>query len=160
MNEMKPAGFWIRTLATGIDGIVIASINFILSFALFGKPQVWDSTNMDFIAYFAEMIRNMVLGFLVSMSYETILIGYNGQTLGKLLTKIKVVNVDGSQLSYSKSFGRVMSKSLNMLTLGIGYLFVAFRKDKRGLHDLIVDTRVIFKNSELSLQDLRPKVES
>jgi len=31
------------------------------------------------------------------------------------------------------------------LTLGIGYLMVAFREDKRALHDLIVGTRVIYK---------------
>ena len=153
-NNVKSAGFWIRSVAVSIDAVVVGILNLILSFAIFGKTFFNEvSFNSDFIACFAEVVRNFIINILVSISYETVLIGYNGQTIGKLLTKIKVVNIDGSQLSYSKSFGRVISKFLNILTFGIGYLFVAFRKDKRGLHDLIVDTKVIIKNLELRMEN-------
>ena len=41
--------------------------------------------------------------------------------------------------------GRMLATIVSTLTLGVGYLMVAFREDKRSLHDLIVGTRVIYK---------------
>lgn len=142
-NLEKLGGFWIRVLATLIDGIILGIFFNILSFVLFGRlfNEPWSSE--DVISMLISGIRSFILNILVSMCYETILIGYNGQTFGKLLTRIKVVNLDGSQPSYSKAFARFSSKSLSALSFGIGYLLVAFRKDKRSLHDLIVDTKVI-----------------
>jgi uncharacterized RDD family membrane protein YckC len=57
----------------------------------------------------------------------------------------KIVNVDGSKIGYLTAFLRVLASILSVLTLGIGYLMVAFREDKRALHDLLVGTRVIYK---------------
>lgn len=149
-NELEtPAGFWIRVLAAMIDGSILGIMNMILSFVLFGQclnqfyPMGVD--RIDFVAFFVSMVRGFILSFLINMSYETVLIGYNGQTVGKLLTRIRVVNVDGTQVTYSKAFARFFSKWLSALTFFTGYLLVAFRKDKRGLHDLIVDTKVIKK---------------
>lgn len=144
----KPAGYWIRTLATLIDCVAIGFLNMVLSFALFGKFSSGLSLNMDFSSYLTEAGRSFILNFLIGMSYETILIGYNGQTLGKLLTRIKVINLDGTQISYKRAFGRYWAKILSGLTFGIGFLLVVFRKDKRSLHDLIVKTKVskIVKN--------------
>ena len=38
---------------------------------------------------------------------------------------------------------RALATGLSAIILGLGFLMVAFRKDKRGLHDLICDTKVI-----------------
>lgn len=154
---IKQAGFWIRVLATIIDGIILGILLKILSFILFGSLVSEPGTSGDFISVLMGGIRNFILNVLVSMCYETILIGYNGQTIGKLITRIKVVNVDGSAITYSKSFARFWSKSLSALSFCIGYLLIAFRKDKRGLHDLIVDTKVVKLSGTVPIQGQSPQ---
>ena len=42
-------------------------------------------------------------------------------------------------------FLRTLCYSISFLILGIGFLMIAFRKDKRGLHDLICDTKVVYR---------------
>lgn len=42
-----------------------------------------------------------------------------------------------------RAFGREFAKTLSYLTLFIGFITVAFRKDKRALYDLIADTVVV-----------------
>ena len=80
--------------------------------------------------------------FLASPCYFVFLHWARGQTLGKMLFRIRVVMVDGSPLSFGRSVLRHLGSWLSAAILGIGYLFVAFRADKRGLHDLIAGTRV------------------
>jgi uncharacterized RDD family membrane protein YckC len=42
-----------------------------------------------------------------------------------------------------RAFGRYFAKILSAIILGIGYIMVGFDSEKRGLHDMICDTRVI-----------------
>lgn len=46
-------------------------------------------------------------------------------------------------MTYGKAFLRWVGYSISGLTLGIGYLMVAFTKQKQGLHDKIAGTYVI-----------------
>jgi uncharacterized RDD family membrane protein YckC len=42
-----------------------------------------------------------------------------------------------------RAFGRYFGKLLSAIILGIGYIMAAFDSEKRALHDMICDTRVI-----------------
>jgi hypothetical protein len=58
---------------------------------------------------------------------------------------LKVIAVDGTKPSLGKlALREILGKFLDGLTLGIGYLMVAFTAKKRGLHDIIADTVVIY----------------
>ena len=52
------------------------------------------------------------------------------------------MTADGAPIGLREAALRYIGYWVNALTLGIGYLFIAFRKDKRGLHDLIAGTSV------------------
>ena len=58
---------------------------------------------------------------------------------------LRVVDTEtGTNIGYGKTFLRqYVGMFLNFLTLGIGLLMVAFRSDKRGLHDMVAGTRVL-----------------
>ena len=66
----------------------------------------------------------------------------SGATPGKMVFGLKVVTEDGDPIGLDKAILRYIGYWVNALTLGIGYLFIAYRKDKRGLHDLIAGTSV------------------
>jgi len=70
---------------------------------------------------------------------------WRGATPGKKFVHIKIVDVltlgdiDNRQ-AITRSLGYIPSTFL----LGIGFLMVAFRKDKRSLHDMLGGTIVIY----------------
>ena len=120
-----------------------------------------------------ESIPFDLISIVVSLGYFGIFAYYNsGQTIGKKLVHIKVVSDDNSEANNSQLFGRALifdGTFLSLLsvsiisfikinqyfyTIGImsyiqtlivliSFFMIAYRKDKRGLHDLICKTKVI-----------------
>ena len=86
-----------------------------------------------------------VIGLVWSIAYDAIFLLRFAATPGKLLFGLRVVQSDGRPLGFSRIILRSLAKALVGLTLGIGYLIVAFDEHKRGLHDFICNTRVIKK---------------
>ena len=64
-------------------------------------------------------------------------------TIGKRAVGLYVLRPDGSKLGPGRAFARYWAPILSALILFIGFLMVAFREDKRALHDLICDTVVV-----------------
>ena len=88
-------------------------------------------------------IAGALAGFGVRAAYFIYFIGKSGQTPGKKVCRIRVVNADGSQVTYGKATGRFFGYILSSLILCIGFLMAAWDDEKRALHDRICDTRVI-----------------
>jgi uncharacterized RDD family membrane protein YckC len=159
MSRAIPAGFWRRFASFIIDNIFIAissfvifSIIFAILFSVFPdladkytlSEYTWDAilttsemplTWVDWFAYLG--------GVVIDIAYWTVAIGWKGRTVGKLMLGTKVVRPDGSRVSYLRAFGRYWGYVLCYLTLGFGFLAIAWNKQKRGLHDLVCDTMVI-----------------
>jgi uncharacterized RDD family membrane protein YckC len=138
-SAAQPAGFWLRVLASIIDGVLLQ----ILSYAmLFGLQAVMGGINFETDPTIALVL--LAMSMVVSVAYYVFFTGYNGQTPGKMALRVKVIDNDGGPVGYGQAFVReVIGKFLSSLILCIGYLMVAFRADKRGLHDLVARTRVI-----------------
>ena len=79
----------------------------------------------------------------IAISYETLMIGKYGATLGKMAAKVRVVTAEGGKVSYARALGRYFSKFLSIMICAIGYIMAAFDEEKRTLHDRICNTRVI-----------------
>jgi uncharacterized RDD family membrane protein YckC len=127
------AGFWIRFVATLIDGLIIGVIQFVLSFIL---GDIMDpETNMG-----ASTVINLILTIIYFVWFQTY---NNGQTFGKKITGIRVANLDGGKVSFGMMFIReIIGKTISALILLIGFLMAA-GKSKRALHDRIAKTIVI-----------------
>ena len=123
-----PAGFWIRMAAYLID--LAAIILFILlSYALYAM--------MSLPSAFAGVI--LVLVALAA------LVGIPAVSPGKRALGLRVLRPDGSDAGLGRKLCRSLAQMLSELTLFIGFLMIAFRKDRRGLHDLICDTVVVHR---------------
>ena len=68
---------------------------------------------------------------------------WSGKTPGKAAMGIRIVKMNGENIDWKTSIIRYFGYFLSILTLFIGFLMVGFRKDKRGLHDLVAGTKVI-----------------
>lgn len=138
------AGFWIRFAAVFLDGLILGAFNMGLNIVVLGTTGVVARNAgpavpglMNVLVFFIEMG--------VGLGYETFMIGKYGATLGKMACKIQVVVSDGTRVSYARAVGRYFAKQLNVFTCLIGYIMAGFDEEKRGLHDRICNTRVVYR---------------
>lgn len=156
-----PAGFWVRIAAYCVDLLMVLVL---LRFATAPfAEQMQDVARMikaakpdelmvdveKLFAFYRAVLPMLFLQLgaqaLISIAY---FVGFNGRfgcTPGKWLVGIEIVNEDGSPLGYRRAFWRYSAEVISWLTVGFGYLMVAFSPDKRGLHDVIAKTRVIYR---------------
>jgi len=138
---------WIRLLAAFIDGLFIMLFIFPVQYLMGiydGFPE--HMVEPDFITTFSIAL----VGILVYGVINGYMLHKNGQTLGKLICKIKIVRVDFSQASLSRI---VFARYLPITAVGQIPIFggivslvdvlMIFRKSRQCLHDNIADTVVI-----------------
>ena len=153
----KPAGFWIRFYASFLDtlflALPIAIVIYFLSdgnwfdFAQYQQNiQMAMSGNTHALDTQPKTSFEWELIFEISVLVVTILFWnrWRGATPGKKFVHIKIVDaktfgdIDNKQ-AITRSLGYIPSTFL----FGIGFLMVAFRRDKRSLHDMLAGTSVI-----------------
>ncbi|MGZ4963852.1 MAG: RDD family protein [Limisphaerales bacterium] len=155
VNAARPAGFWARLGAYLVDRILLSIVcSFVWETIAtmmgwkFPPPPANFVTIEDIFAYFHSLgpllVYQMLVIFACGFLYEVIFNGSFGATLGKMAIGARIVRVDGTRIGYGVAAARWLAERLSDITCGIGYLLIAFREDKRALHDLLVGTRVIF----------------
>jgi uncharacterized RDD family membrane protein YckC len=138
-NAFVYGGFWIRFGAKFIDGILLQIVNYAVIIPLAGLAGGGDSAVVFGLAWLLQII----LGFVINIGYQVYFLGKYGATPGKMACRLKIVNPDGSPITYWKAFGRFWGEMLSSFTLLIGYLIAAWDQEKRSLHDRVCNTRVI-----------------
>jgi uncharacterized RDD family membrane protein YckC len=142
-GALSYAGFWTRFAAVFLDGLILWVVNTAMNMAAgLGAFQTNRGPGNGFPAIFVLVF---LLQIAIALSYETVMIGKYGATLGKMACKIKVVTPDGGKVSYMRALGRYFAKMLSGLLCLIGYIIAAFDDEKRALHDRICNTRVVLK---------------
>ena len=68
---------------------------------------------------------------------------WRGQSLGQMVVNAKVIRTDGKPVDLRVAVIRFLGYLLCGLTLGLGFLLIAFDKRKQGLHDKLAETYVI-----------------
>ena len=67
-----------------------------------------------------------------------------GQTFGKMLMGLTILNMDGSAIALATILRRhILGYFLTVLTLGIGFLIAALNSTGRSLHDYVAGTVVV-----------------
>jgi uncharacterized RDD family membrane protein YckC len=143
------AGFWIRVLAYIVDQVVILVIVTAVSFvigivfglAAGGRLSSDAQTGLTVVVLIAEVI--------IIVAYQMISLSSRWQaTPGKRLCGIYVIRANGAKIGPGLALGRYLSVVLSAMILYIGLIMVAFTNQKRGLHDMICNTRVIYGKAE------------
>ncbi len=162
MNEVRYAGFWIRFLASFLDTLFLALpvaivIYFLSDGNWFDFSQYQQNIKMAMSGNVHALnnlpqtdktweVINLIVTITVTMVFWR---KFRGATPGKKFVQIKIVDAEtfediNTKQAITRSFGYIVST----LAFLIGFLMVAFRKDKRGLHDLLAGTVVIYEELE------------
>lgn len=147
-GAVKFAGFWIRFVAALIDSIILFVVSTMLQFVVLGRRAASPFPDPNHLeAHLAESLTVVgiawLLGTVASAAYEGWFVAKLGATPGKMALSLKVVRPGGGPVSLGRAFGRYFAKMLSTFTLGIGYIIAGFDSEKRAMHDMICDTRVI-----------------
>jgi uncharacterized RDD family membrane protein YckC len=144
------AGFWPRFAAYFLDLALVFSL-FSLLWVPLAAHYGWkvDLTVDDLLPKLKVSREEAAAFFLLNnflrALYEILSNGRFGATAGKMALGLRIVRLDGSRIGYTVALARWFACRLSDLTLGIGYLLVLIRPDKRALHDLLVGTKVVFQ---------------
>ena len=152
---VRYGGFWLRFVAVIIDGIILSIPMGILQAALFGALGISmarmapnpNASPTEVFAMLAPMFGiiglSALFGMVLGCTYETFFIVKFAATPGKMAVGVQVLRPDGSKLQVGRAAGRYFAKMLSAMILYIGYIMAGFDSQKRALHDMICDTRVI-----------------
>ena len=149
----KPAGFWIRLAASLLDGAIlgipITVVLFIMG-VLF-SASLTEINEEDLIAVLTVFFLTLmyVALFIVSLLYYMVLPMYwNGYTLGKKIVGIRIARMDGKKITFSTMLLRYVVGMLivDQVALGglVSAIMVGATEEKRSLHDLIAETKVVY----------------
>jgi uncharacterized RDD family membrane protein YckC len=142
------AGFWIRVVGYLIDAIILGVVGGIVQVLVIGpmikmpQPGVVPDLSTIGPALGALGLASLI-NIAIAACYEGFFVANLQATPGKMVIGVKVVRPDGSRVDLGRAFGRYFSKILSGLILCIGFIMVGFDAQKRGLHDMICDTRVV-----------------
>ncbi len=148
---LDAAGFFPRVLATLVDSIILLALNLLLLSPVFlvllfreafqSADLLRDWAFLGILGGCGLMILGANLWYVVGGWART------GRTPGKALLRLSVVPAGSSEptpgIGLQKAFVRFLAYNLSGSLLGLGFLLVLFRKDRRALHDLVAGTRVV-----------------
>jgi uncharacterized RDD family membrane protein YckC len=164
-GQVRIAGFWQRVIAALIDGAILGLVGSALGFLFFDtfvRIGVW----------------GRLIGFCIALVYFSLMNSglFGGGTIGKHLIRTKVVSRDGTLLGLGRSTvrylvlgipfflngARISQQTLrswvgvviSILIFGVGlsilYLIVFNRRTRQSLHDLIVGSFVVRRDSPVA----------
>lgn len=136
-RNYRLAGWWQRVGATLLDSLIV------------GLPIVVITVAVD-------PLLGILLGLTVTLTYYPLLMmregQANGQTIGKQITGIRVVQESGQPFTYGAAVLREFAiKYLLFGTVGgffivpplLDYLWPLWDDENRALHDMLASTRVV-----------------
>jgi len=131
---MQNINLFRRLASIFYDGVLVVAIVIITSLPFYSF-NVEESflLKLTMQLYFYLIIQYFFVWFWVNST----------ATLGMKSWKIKIVDINGKNISYKKAIVRFNVSILSISIFGLGFLISLFRKDKKCLHDIISRTQLI-----------------
>ena len=146
------AGFVIRGFAFCVDllfllmvmGIFAAAVGIFLGYYTGVMENIITSEGFDSLREFIPNLRRIGFSLLVLPPlYFILLTAVFGQTLGKMISGIRVVRTDGSRAGLFISTFRFFCYIISGGLLFVGFLWVIWDENRQAWHDMLADTMVI-----------------
>lgn len=120
------AGFGTRLVAAIIDGVILGVVQIVL--AAITNQQV-----------------GQALGLILSLGYFTYFEGgTKGQTIGKQVMKIRVIDFNGGgSIGYGRGFIRWIGRIVSSIPLLLGYFWMLWDKERQTWHDKFATAVVV-----------------
>jgi uncharacterized RDD family membrane protein YckC len=145
-RTIKVVGFGRRLAASLLDALFLGFLSFLLVTAL------------GFVALFIGIFRSeqiipfdtliILVTAIFALVYYVTYWSKSGQTLGKSMLGIKVVDQAGSPPSTGKAILRFVGYLISAVVFSLGFVWIAFDQKRQGWHDKIAGTYVVEAETE------------
>jgi uncharacterized RDD family membrane protein YckC len=146
-------GFWRRLAAAVIDLALVIPSTLILTVIASRITGVHLPTNLRVIdidlwidlvlATDPALIMGLVLFSAIGLTYLLVFQIVVGRTLGMRVLHLKIIDIYGDPPSGARCVARCAGYLASVATLFLGFLWIGFDSEKRGLQDWIAGTYVI-----------------
>ncbi len=147
-------GFWKRFAAGMIDFLVILPVAMVVTFIVSKVANVHlPAKNIKLLdvdmwidlvlATNSALVMALVLFIAIALTYLLIFQITLGRTLGMRVLNMKIIDVYGDPPSPARCVARCAGYLASIATLFLGFLWIGFDNEKRGLQDWIAGTYVI-----------------
>ena len=138
------AGFWVRLAAYAVDGVIVAALLFVWRITMAGVFLLISMSPFNGNVLFEYTWKDILL-YLMGTVYYVLSVWLAGTTPGKWLFRLRVVSANGAELTFVDVLYReTVGKFLSGAVVCIGFIMAGFDREKRALHDILCDTRVIY----------------
>lgn len=143
-------GFWIRLAAFAIDRIAAYLVAAAIAAAI-GLSRTSgdvDPAVQQDVQFSLETLNYsfLLLVWGIWVAYSTILTSWRGQTIGKMLLGIQVVDSEGNIPPWYRVLAReLVGKFVSEGIFWVGYIWIGFDQNKRGWHDYLGGSYVVRK---------------
>lgn len=134
--DQTPASIAERVIARIIDMVIAGIIGTATMYIYFFELDYETKKQLNYLFFFLIILPLWLYDFL----WETF---NEGQSPGKYIMKIRVVNKDGSRPTMGSFFMRWLLSTIDVGLSGIGLLFILLTKNAQRLGDLAAGTMVI-----------------
>ena len=148
-NQIILAKWSHRFLAWLIDIVLVSVIVHLISYVFFGTSILMigmQNPSFNFDSHFFYFIGFGLLEDVVYLFYWAILEKKSGQSIGKMILKIRTTNLQGNNISFRdslvQSFGKTFLLPIDVIG---GWIFT--NKNRQRLFNKISDSIVIKENS-------------
>ena len=80
---------------------------------------------------------------IIPLAYMVGFWTWKGATPGKMICKLRIVNLDGSSITFKTALLRIVGYAVSAIAIGIGFIMIGFDAKKQGWHDKIAKTYVV-----------------
>ena len=166
--SVETVGFTKRALAFSIDLLIIATIFYFTLAAtlwVFGTPELAQAGKMPWsikeLLFREPLVQPWLVLTLILLSgfYSVMMTGHGGQTIGKMIFRLRVINWFGDTPSVFRSALRYFGSILSAVLAALGFLWVMVDADRQALHDKIAGTLVIHEDSASFVKQRRQKLD-
>lgn len=143
-DNQVPAGFFVRLAAYLLDSLIVGAALLLVRIPLWISSWV-SPDNIIVRDFIFEYSVADILIYILGVLYFIILTYKTGTTVGKKVLNLRVVSVEERKMTlFEVAFRETVGRFLSALILNVGYIMIGVQKEKRGLHDLLSDTRVVY----------------
>jgi len=145
ISEIVQGGRGERLGAAIIDGLIVAAVFWGLMFVL-GGTKYLNMVGTGDISILQWMLGTMLAGFGVFIAIQGYPLAATGQTWGKKMLNLRIVDMQGYKPEFVKLIAMryLLGRVLGLIPLyGIIDVLFIFGEDRRCVHDYIAGTRVV-----------------